>query len=91
MVIDVRFTKNGGKISPIFFQSIATNFKTSEEYRKYLIENFSTDEKASEALAEQVHANSKVAAIKFRWVSWSTGLTVLGLAFWTLFLIAKLF
>ena len=83
--------KNSGKISPIFFQSIAANFNKPEDYRQFITENFNTDENASKALAEQVHANSKIATIKFRWVSWSTGLTVLGLIFWAIFLIIMLF
>ena len=83
--------KNGGKATPIFFGSVAANFKTPKDYSQYLGENFSTEEKISESLAEQIHANSKIASTKFRWVSWSTRLTLLGLALWAAFLFLNLF
>lgn len=82
---------NNVKISPIFFGSIATSFKTPAEYSKYLGENFNTEEAILESLATEVHTNSRIASIKFKWVSRSTRLTVLGLSAWVIFLILNLF
>ena len=83
--------KSGGKASPIFFWYVAASFKTPKDYSQYLGENFSTEEQISEVLAEQIHANSRIASVKFRWVSWSTRLTLLGLTFWAVFLFLNVF
>ena len=81
--------RGSGKTSPIFFKSVAINFKNPEEYSRYLRENFNSDENASEALAEQIYANSKIATIKFKWVALSTSLTLLGLVAWAIYLIIE--
>lgn len=84
--------KSAGKIkvSPIYFGSIATHFQDSNAYIKFLKENFNTEDKIADALAEQVYINAGIANTKFRWVSWSTKLLVLGLVFLAVFIVLTL-
>ena len=81
---------NRGRKSPIYFGAIAASFKTPEEYGQYLREHFITEEDIIESLSEQIHTNSRIASVKFKRVSWSTRLTLSGLAFWSIFLIIVL-
>ncbi len=79
------------RISLIYFQSITRNFSTPEHYFQTLKDKFNTEEKASDVLSEQIYTNSRIASMKYYWVSRSTGLTVLGLVIWVIFLIVNLF
>jgi hypothetical protein len=80
--------KNAVEISPIYFSSIAKNFKNWGTYITYFKDNFDSEVKITESIAEQIHTNSIIANKKFQMVSWSIKFLVLGLVFWVIFLVS---
>ena len=82
--------KNGGPVSPMYFGSIAANFKDRKDYAKFISENFATDEAICGEISEQILTNAKIAQSKFKWVSWSAKAFGLGLALWAILIVVIL-
>ena len=79
-----------GGVSPLFFGSIASSFKGSNEYYEYYRDNMNTDESISKELCGQIFVNSQIANRKYRNVAYSIRL-FLGAAFaWMLFVATRI-
>ncbi|MFC1934667.1 Pycsar system effector family protein [Chloroflexota bacterium] len=82
--------KSAGKISPIYFGSIAREFRNSGEYYEYIQNNFTSEDEVAQSVAEQIHANSVISSKKYALVSWSIRFLMVGLTFWVIYFILRL-
>ena len=75
--------KLSGGVSPIYFRSVATSFKTSSEFLAYMKLKMGDDAGVEHEVAGQVFVNFNIASKKFEDVTWALRLLVCSLPFWT--------
>ncbi|MFH1097336.1 MAG: Pycsar system effector family protein [Candidatus Desantisbacteria bacterium] len=75
-------------VSPIYFGTIATQFKHSGQYQEYFEKNFGTEEQVTHELCKQVYVNSYVAYKKFQQVIYSLRYFAASLLFWGFLLLS---
>jgi hypothetical protein len=82
--------KSSGNISPIYFKSISSSFSDSDHYVQFIKEKFTVDSDVTDAIAEQIHTNSRIATAKFKWLSWSMSFLFIGFGLWVVSVIIDL-
>jgi len=89
LCLNPRIKLKGG-ISPLFFGSIASSFKASNEYFDYYNEKMSNEESISKELCGQIFVNSQIANRKYRNVAYSIRLFFGSISAWMAFLIIRM-